>query len=58
MDNDLLEEHQVPSGLLIGIKFDVSTQKDMVSIVFKDLNAMKIFIWSYKTQVLLDFHFS
>ncbi|RVW16432.1 hypothetical protein CK203_067887 [Vitis vinifera] len=30
MDNDFLEEQQVPSGLLIGIKFDVSTEEDML----------------------------
>ena len=34
MDNDFLEEQQVPSGLLIGIKFDVSTEEDMVSNFF------------------------
>ena len=61
MDNDFLEEQQVPSGLLIGIKFDVSTEEDMVSNFFffykfecydKCLYALT------KTEVILDFHFS
>lgn len=40
MDNDFLEEQQVPSGLLIGIKFDVSTEEDMEKISVMKIDAV------------------
>ena len=58
MDNDFLEEQQVPSGLLIGIKFDVSTEEDMVSnfFFFINLNAMtNVYMLLQKQKLFLIF---